>query len=101
MSKRKRSFPGITGERVIVVIVLLIALSSHSGVTHDGSGFLRNCEMNLVSRLGTLENLHITAANIADTSGICTTFLCGIGECLSQFLLELVGHYALIIQPTK
>ena len=101
MSKRKRVFPGMTGERVVVEIVLLIALSSHSGMPHNGGGFLRNGKMNPVSRFGTLENYYVLSMNVADTGGICTTFLCGIGKRLSQLLRELVGPYALVIQPTK
>ena len=85
MSKSERSIAGYTGERMIVIVELSIALSSHTGMSHNSNSTVRRIEVKLMHRLRTLIYNDLTFVYVTDTRSVSTSFLSSISKCLSEF----------------
>ena len=66
-------------KRVVISVIKLIALGSHSGVSHDNVGIIMQPEMNLMSSEWTLENCQLAIV------------VKGIASCVSSTLLAFLG----------
>ena len=60
VSKGEARISNLAGERVIVSVIELISLGSHSGVSHDNIAVITQTQMYLVSGVRTLVNRHLT-----------------------------------------
>ena len=66
VGQRKPGAGHLSGERVVVPVELCPALGGHAAVPHDGKGILRDKEVQLVGRAGTLIDVERTGRVIGN-----------------------------------
>lgn len=68
---------GATFKRMVVVVILLAALSSESGMTDNSRGILREVQLHFMRWLSLFESNDVSVVYIADTCCICSSAFCG------------------------
>ena len=86
---------------MIIIVVLLIPLSGHTGVAHDTAGILRQAEAHQVCRPWPLIDCQMTGVVVGNTGGIRAPFLSSGGQCGDESFLLGGSQIALIIINSK
>ena len=81
MSKSEVCISNISREWVIIAIIELVALSSHSGTSHDNIAVIMQVQVHFVSGERTLEYRQLAIV------------VKGIASCVSSSLLALLGKH--------
>ena len=92
---------GMTVKRVVVVVEILVALSSHSRMSHNGSCAVRCVESQFMSWFRSLVDSDFAVFHIGNAGRICSSFFRRIRQSLCQLFQQPVRHNTLVIQPTK
>ena len=88
-------------KRVVVVVVLLIPLSGHTGVAHDTAGVLRQTEAHQMCRPWPLIDCQMTGEVVGDAGGIRASLLGSDGQCGDESLLLGGSQAAFVIVNSK
>ncbi len=77
---------GLSAERMVVIVILLVALRGEPGVPHHSCRVLRYAEMQLVGRLRSLEDCQGFLLIVCDSGSVMAANLRYICKCLHKFL---------------
>ena len=90
-----------THKWVIIAVLLLVALGSHSGMPHDAADVLRQAEAHQVSRPRAFIHSQVAIGVVSDTRSIRSPYLAGGGQCGDQATLLGGSQATLVIINTK
>ena len=88
-------------ERMVVVIVLLITLGGHAGVSHNTERIIRQLESHQVCGIGALVDGQMTVVVIGDAGGVRTAIFAGNGQRGDKTLLLCGGQAMAVIINSK
>ena len=90
-----------THKWVIIAVLLLVALGSHSGMPHDAADVLRQAEAHQVGGPRTFIHRQMAITDVSDAGGVCPPCLTGGGQCGDQATLLGGSQATLVIINTK
>ena len=99
--KRKMRSVHCSGKRVIITVVKLIALGSHSGVSHYDIGIIVQAQVHFVSGERTLVNCEFTIVVECIAGCVCASFLTLLRKYAKQIFTLLCIQSMIIIDQTK
>ena len=90
-----------SGKRVIIAVIELVSLSSHSGVSHDDIAVIMQTQMYIVSGVRTLVNRHLTIVIECVAGSIGSALLAFLRECMKQLFTLLRIESVIVVYQAE